>query len=246
MLKYVLAIVLVVSATGEIPEDDLLTPIETIGTPTSAAAEATAEILVKPEAKEKVLPSAPNGTVNVVADKYDPFPDLKSSQLCAVCDCLYPNVINCTKLSLTENLSDEHWPRVSLLTNYTIDYSYNRFKKVRPFRKMPITRLLLSACGIQTIEPKAFDELTSLEDLDLSNNYLSIFSHHVFQRKYLPIKKLYLEGNQIRYIQGKAFDKIPDLERLVLDRNPLGTWDISTSTAVRKLEKLQVTLSCRE
>lgn len=89
-----------------------------------------------------------------------------------------------------------------------LDVSFNRIKKLyrSSFGKYDSVRyLLLYENMIQTIEPDTFSYLTSLEEIDLSNNALLTIPMELLQ---LPsLRNLYIDSNDLR-------DLDEDLEKL--------------------------------
>lgn len=175
----------------------------------------------------------------------NPAKEPTDSKICSVCKCNLsnsPNIFNCSRHHLESIHGEDYWPEITWLKRSTVDYSYNNMTEIHAFHVMPISKLSLHANRIQRIHPGAFNKLKQLEYLDLSNNNLNHFSHTIFRRQFLPLKKLMLGHNQIAYIEEEAFDNVGGLLELILKNNPLGSLEGKTTTAITKLDKLEVTI----
>uniref|UniRef100_D3TNL7 Hypothetical conserved protein n=1 Tax=Glossina morsitans morsitans TaxID=37546 RepID=D3TNL7_GLOMM len=82
-----------------------------------------------------------------------------------------------------------------------LDLSFNRIKKLKRSSFQPyknIKFLLLYENMIQSVEPGSFSYLTSLQEIDLSNNALMTIPLEIFQ---LPaLRNLYVDSNDLMYL----------------------------------------------
>lgn len=89
-----------------------------------------------------------------------------------------------------------------------LDLAFNRIKKLRRHsfeRYGKIKYLLLYENMIQSVEPETFAHLSSLQEIDLSNNALLTIPLEIFQ---LPsLRNLYVDSNDLIYLNN-------DLKRL--------------------------------
>ncbi|KAL3870093.1 hypothetical protein ACJMK2_042706, partial [Sinanodonta woodiana] len=99
--------------------------------------------------------------------------------------------------------------------------------------------LILKSCKILKIETGAFNGLRSLEELDLSYNYLTEVPHALSNIRTLRV--LNLQNNDLMSIHSNAFSSLRCLEELDLSGNLLGQIDsvekgaFNGLTALRKL-----------
>jgi Leucine-rich repeat (LRR) protein len=77
----------------------------------------------------------------------------------------------------------------------------------------------LSDCSIIDIEEHAFNSLTDLISLKLSNNYIRKIGNEIFSSPHLQV--LYLDGNGLEVIEDNAFAQLPKLQKLHLQHNEL-------------------------
>uniref|UniRef100_A0A1A9WYW8 LRRCT domain-containing protein n=1 Tax=Glossina brevipalpis TaxID=37001 RepID=A0A1A9WYW8_9MUSC len=84
-----------------------------------------------------------------------------------------------------------------------LDLSFNRIKKLKRSSFQPyknIKFLLLYENMIQSVEPGSFAYLTSLQEIDLSNNALMTIPLEIFQ---LPaLRNLYVDSNELLYLSS--------------------------------------------
>lgn len=120
---------------------------------------------------------------------------------------------------------------------------------VTPFPKLDIETLILRNNKIKKIELKAFQNLTLLKKLDLSENRLTtkelvkeVFEGLFDDKQYEPLKNLKwlnLASNDLHSLNVDVFDHLPNLETLYLSHNPFGVIDLSTANAISGINNLQ-------
>lgn len=129
----------------------------------------------------------------------------------------YENFVGCLnlqRLNLGQNLIREIPPRT--------------FGKMRRLQN-----LALNNNEITTIGDEAFI-YTSIDEIDLENNFLNNFNVQAFNDVGETLKKLYLAQNSLTEIPSRAFSGLRNLEILNLNRNRLQI----PSDAFRGLERL--------
>nr|CAD7406980.1 unnamed protein product [Timema cristinae] len=78
----------------------------------------------------------------------------------------------------------------------------------------------MSLSGIETLDPRAFDDSPYLTSLHLSNNRLKKILSGTFRTCTL-LRELYLDGNGLKEVADGVFAKLDNLEYLYLERNQL-------------------------
>lgn len=119
---------------------------------------------------------------------------------------------------------------------------------VTPFPKLDIQTLILRNNKIRKIELKAFQNLSLLEKLDLSENRLTtkelvkeVFEGSFDDKQYEPLKNLKwlnLANNDLHSLNVDVFDHLPNLETLYLCHNPFGVIDSSSTNALSAINNL--------
>lgn len=120
---------------------------------------------------------------------------------------------------------------------------------VTQFPDLDIRILSLKNNKISKIEATAFQNLTSLEILDLSWNRLTFaaLNENVFQGRYSPsgyepltsLKWLSLANNEIHTLHDDAFDHLIELETLILCHNPFKIINHNSQIALSSLPNLK-------
>jgi Leucine-rich repeat (LRR) protein len=77
----------------------------------------------------------------------------------------------------------------------------------------------LTDCDITVTEDGAFNSLTELISLKLSENYIRKIGDKTFSSTHLQV--LYLDGNGLELIEDDAFAQLPKLKKLYLQHNKL-------------------------
>jgi Leucine-rich repeat (LRR) protein len=77
----------------------------------------------------------------------------------------------------------------------------------------------LTDCDITGIEDGAFNSLSDLVSLKLSENYIRKIGNKTFSSPHLQV--LYLDGNGLEVIEDYAFAQLPKLQKLYLQHNKL-------------------------
>lgn len=91
-------------------------------------------------------------------------------------------------------------------------------------RNLPlVSTLKMTFCGTQKILAGAFQNLTNLATLALSDNEIVHVPFGVFNR--LNITVLFLQRNEIETIDSAAFDDMPNLYRIKMNSNRISAWD---------------------
>uniref|UniRef100_A0A0V0J6I3 EGF-like domain-containing protein n=1 Tax=Schistocephalus solidus TaxID=70667 RepID=A0A0V0J6I3_SCHSO len=99
-------------------------------------------------------------------------------------------------------------------------FPLHRLEKAN-FDELPgLTQLVLSQNEIEEIEDGAFENLSNLQYLDLSSNWLTCLSANTFSGLG-QLKSLLLSNNRIQRIAPESFDLKPNLQKLDLTGNPL-------------------------
>lgn len=89
----------------------------------------------------------------------------------------------------------------------------------RGLRLLSLNKLSLKSCGIFRIAWGAFFELDQLQELDLSNNFLTKIPSEISRLR--KLRKLVLNSNQINTIPENTFQNLKDLRELYLVSNQL-------------------------
>lgn len=147
------------------------------------------------------------------------------------CVCFYvevykiPNVpskavwVNCEEL----NSRMTYLPPATVLPEdiWALDVTLNQITNLNVMDSLPTLRFLkISANSLQRLEPLVFDNVSSLEELDLSYNNLTELPEGIFG-KLTRLRVLKLQYNHIRHLSWDTFDDNRELEELDLSHNPL-------------------------
>ncbi|KAL7065511.1 hypothetical protein AAHC03_04868 [Spirometra sp. Aus1] len=109
-------------------------------------------------------------------------------------------------------------PRTEILT--LSGFSIHRLQK-SSFEELPrLRQLFLPQNEIEEVEDGAFENLSKLQYLDMSGNWLTCLSANAFSGLE-QLKTLILSNNRIRRILPELFDRKPNLQKLDLAGNPL-------------------------
>ena len=103
-----------------------------------------------------------------------------------------------------------------------------------------IMGLYLHDNNIETIEPGAFDRLTSLSHLDVSHNDLTDIGFLSGGQQLLSLTFLDLSHNQIGLIDAASISRLHKLKTLKMNNNPIRALDDDTAVAISKLSNLAV------
>lgn len=101
-----------------------------------------------------------------------------------------------------------------------------RILKLHPgsIRNLPlVSTLKITFCGTHKILAGAFQNLTNLATLALSDNEIVHVPYGVFNGMNLTV--LFLQRNEIETIDSGAFDDMPNLYRIKLNANYIKSWD---------------------
>lgn len=179
-------------------------------------------------------------------------PIFTADEICIECECSgeTPRIIDCTDRNLEAIPNATTWPQ-----NVEIEarFEHNSLVHLKPLGPIPgLERLSLSHNRITLIDDMAFENLTSLTFLDLSNNQLTsdVLRPHVFKGQYAPdgyqpmkqMRVLHLGYNAIHSLDQDIFEHLTFLTELSLKFNPLSVLDHSTILAISSLDYLKVRL----
>jgi hypothetical protein len=171
-------------------------------------------------------------------------------EICIECECSgdTPRIVNCADKKLEAVPNATSWPQ-----NVEIEarFEHNNLVHLKSLGAIPgLERLSLSHNKITLIDDMAFQDLTNLTFLDLSNNQLTsdVLRPHVFKGQYAtdgyqPMKQmrvLHLGYNAIHSLDQDIFEHLTFLTELSLKFNPLSVLDHSTIIAISSLDYLKV------
>ncbi|XP_017858004.1 PREDICTED: leucine-rich repeat-containing protein 15 [Drosophila arizonae] len=184
--------------------------------------------------------------------KTEPSAKQNTSAICTKCVCDVENsLIDCTN-KLTDWFTDEEWKS---LKNQTIVFEsikmeHNNLTTIPALPTYGVKNLYLGYNQIASITLGAFQNLTELTKLDLSNNKLTskalvpdVFKGPYSQQDFEPLKNLKslnLGYNLIHSLNDDLFEHLPYLEELSLSSNTFQVIDRLTETAVAGLSSLKV------
>jgi Leucine-rich repeat (LRR) protein len=92
----------------------------------------------------------------------------------------------------------------------------------------------LTDCNIIDIEDGAFNSLTDLINLKLSNNNIREIGNKMFS--FPDLKVLYLDGNGLEGIDDDAFAQLPKLQKLLLQHNQLEKMSFTLPSSLNDLD----------
>ena len=128
-------------------------------------------------------------------------------------------------------LPDEIW---------ALDVTLNLITRLDTMDTLPTLRWFkISGNSLTRIEPNAFDNVASLEDLDLSFNNISELPNDIFS-KLTNLKVLRLDHNHLQHLSEVIFDNSRELEELDLSYNPLKILYQEWFTSLQNLRALNV------
>lgn len=182
-------------------------------------------------------------------------PEVKTldSALCKKCKCnKYSLVLDCSNLGLTEWFKTDEIDTLIYgnIKFDTIDLSRNNLTKIPAFPSLRVKNLLLNLNKIDEIENAAFQNLTHLTKLDLSDNKLNnkMFIPEIFEGNYSPseflplefLTELNLANNELHKLRENIFEHCDHVEILSLAKNGFKTMDKDTVNAISDLHNLKV------
>ncbi|XP_069816537.1 TLR4 interactor with leucine rich repeats [Dendropsophus ebraccatus] len=139
------------------------------------------------------------------------------------CDCQHPQHILCSNRGLFSVPKSNHF--VSPVATKTYSLGGNFIPNISAIdfsRYYNLQRLDLQYNQIQFIHPKAFEQLTHLEELYLGNNWLPTLTTNAL----LPLKKLKVlnvNGNRLHNVSRSSLSNLGSLVKLRLDSNNIQT-----------------------
>ena len=146
------------------------------------------------------------------------------SPLCTSCSC-QERIFDCSERNLGKLFESESW--FSLIKNMEIldeiRLQYNQISEVPVFPKFNTKILDLSHNYIHSIAQGAFSNLSSLEELTLSNNHLKSSNLEAFTNKLERLKSLKLSYNALHELPEAFVELFPNLDELYLGYNDLQT-----------------------
>ena len=147
--------------------------------------------------------------------------------------------------SINTNLFTEHYLPNNIDYSQTdeIELSYNTIHAIgaHAFRHLQFFegRLILRHNQIQSIDPLAFADLHSLNNLSLANNRIQQLTKEHFQNLN-QLSELDLSGNQIQQLKGRVFQSLTNLTVLRLNKNPLKYIDGDLFTSLAQLKEIHL------
>lgn len=178
--------------------------------------------------------------------------DVMASKLCKKCSCDSDNsLIDCSN-KLDDWLSDEEWDILQngKITFETIKLSHNNLTWIPVLPTYGVKNLYLDNNNISTITLGAFQNLTELTKLDLSNNHLKkkalvpdVFKGPYSAQDFEPLKNLKslnLGYNLLHSLDDDLFEHVPYLEELILCSNIFQIVDKLTETALSGCSALKI------
>ena len=87
-----------------------------------------------------------------------------------------------------------------------------------PFRRLPLTMLRLINCGLRRLSVDIFEDLSRLQELDLSQNAIASLPNDIF----VPLTKLHqlnLSGNKLKVISDELLQPLRYLRNLYIGEN---------------------------
>lgn len=127
---------------------------------------------------------------------------------------------------------------------------HNNYTTIPKFPTYGVKNLYLGYNQISSITIGAFQNLTELSRLDLSNNKLTsknllpdVFKGPFSEQDFEPLKNLRslnLGYNLLHFLNDDLFEHLPNLEELILCSNTFQVIDKLTETALSGLSALKV------
>ncbi|XP_030562611.1 leucine-rich repeat transmembrane neuronal protein 3 isoform X3 [Drosophila novamexicana] len=178
--------------------------------------------------------------------------ELPQNIVCNKCNCDSENsLIDCTN-KLNEWFSENEWAIIQndKLIFETIKMEHNNYTTIPKFPTYGVKNLYLGYNQISSITIGAFQNLTELSRLDLSNNKLTsknllpdVFKGPFSEQDFEPLKNLRslnLGYNLLHFLNDDLFEHLPNLEELILCSNTFQVIDKLTETALSGLSALKV------
>ncbi|KAI8764421.1 serine-rich adhesin for platelets [Biomphalaria glabrata] len=108
-----------------------------------------------------------------------------------------------------------------------------------PFEHLKNLKSLSLAHNIFRTIDKQFINLTTLEDLDLSYNFIGIMQDRSLS-SLIYLKSLNLEHNRINTLSSEKFSGLDSLQNLVLSHNPISSIDTDTFQQLQNIETIKL------
>ena len=100
-----------------------------------------------------------------------------------------------------------------------------------------LQRIFLNRCGLVTIDSTAFESVTNLVELDLSNNFLQSVPTGALQ--HCPnLRKLNFAHNPIRHLTNESFVKFIHLQTIDMSDNQIETIEADAFQGLKNLKQL--------
>ena len=147
--------------------------------------------------------------------------------------------------SINTSLLTEHYFPNNIDYSQTdeIELSYNFIHSIgaHAFRHLQFFegRLILRHNQIQRIDPFAFADLHSVNNLSLANNRIQQLTKELFEH-FNHLAELDLSGNQIQQLNGPVFQSLTNLNVLKLNKNPLKHIDGDLFTDLTQLKEIHL------
>ncbi|KAI8764415.1 serine-rich adhesin for platelets [Biomphalaria glabrata] len=108
-----------------------------------------------------------------------------------------------------------------------------------PFEHLKNLKSISLAHNIFRTIDKQFINLTTLEDLDLSYNFIGIMQDRSLS-SLIYLKSLNLEHNRINSLSSEKFSGLDSLQNLVLSHNPISSIDTDTFQQLQNIETIEL------
>ncbi|XP_062136128.1 LOW QUALITY PROTEIN: leucine-rich repeat transmembrane neuronal protein 3 [Drosophila sulfurigaster albostrigata] len=193
-----------------------------------------------------------NGTTVPPETTLKPKTEVLKSDICTKCSCDAKNsLIDCSR-KLANWFSPEEWEILQNgdITFETMKLSYNNLTNIPALPTYGVKKLFLDYNSISSITIGAFQNLTELTKLDLSNNQLTskalipdVFKGPYSVQDFEPLKNLKslnLGYNRLHLLDDDLFEHVPYLEELILCSNSFQVIDKQTETALSGCSSLKV------
>ncbi|CAN2389775.1 TLR4 interactor with [Pristimantis euphronides] len=139
------------------------------------------------------------------------------------CDCQHPQHILCSNRGLCSVPKSSHFVSPGATKTYSLGGNFiTNISAIDFSNYYNLQRLDLQYNQIQFIHPKAFEQLTHLEELYLGNNWLPTLTTNAL----LPLKKLKVlnvNSNRLHNVSRSSLSNLASLVKLRLDSNNIQT-----------------------
>ena len=106
-----------------------------------------------------------------------------------------------------------------------------------------LKRLYLGNCSIQKLSGKPFEQLTSLEKLDLINNDLDNEGLGEALHRHPTLRSITLSGNRLTSVPRMPFSEFPRLQNMFVSHNRIGSISREDFAEMTELEELDLSFN---